>query len=311
MAYGNGMTTNVIMSCAIDIFKIASCTNTIELQPHLGQLGPLCSGPLQHFEMAPMTRAQRRKAAGVPAPPTLSPPNTRWKAGRLPTPADPILAPTTPRSNPRPPAIMAIPSSDLTALSTSDHTTRRLTRSEAGRIYPPPLPTPIRVPTLDSSTPLTLEAIAANQEILARNVGALHDRMERIDSLLQEFIRGQNERAEGYRLLEEQEVQRWSPRDYPRDKMKWEFVDQDLAKIYGTGAESEDRARERRNKRPAVGDSPKTPMTKVLMKERRGKGKSVRAVKRKAEDLDDGMPAEEVKRRAVGSWKGKGRAKEE
>ncbi|KAL7270341.1 hypothetical protein RUND412_006960 [Rhizina undulata] len=92
--------------------------------------------------------------------------------------------------------------------------------------------------------------------------------------------------------------------------MKWMFAHQDSAKVYGAGAESEDRARERRNKRPAVGDSPKTRMMKVLMKERKGKGKSDGVqVKRKAED--DEMPVQDVKRRAVGNRKAKGKGKEE
>ncbi|KAL7270062.1 hypothetical protein RUND412_007237 [Rhizina undulata] len=157
--------------------------------------------------MAPMTRAQRRKAAEAPAPQTLSPPNTKLEAGRPPTPADPIPARTSPRNNPRPPTINAIPSCDLTPLSTSDHTTHRLTRSEAGRLYPAPLPTPIRAPIFTTCALLNLEDIAANQEILARNVEALHERMGRLENLLQELIRGKNERAEGYHLLEEQKSQ--------------------------------------------------------------------------------------------------------
>ncbi|KAL7267168.1 hypothetical protein RUND412_010258 [Rhizina undulata] len=150
-------------------------------------------------EMAPITRAQRRKAAVTLAPTVTTPPN-----------------------NPRPPTVIAISTAPIASLT--------------------------------SPTPLTLEGIAANQEILSQNVAALRDRMERIKNLLHEV-----------------DVEEWSPRNYPRQKMKREFVHEDSAKIYETGAESEDRARERRIKRrPAVGDSPKTGMTKVLLKKRKG-----------------------------------------
>ncbi|KAL7270063.1 hypothetical protein RUND412_007238 [Rhizina undulata] len=243
--------------------------------------------------MAPTTRAQRRTAAKAPVPPA--------ELLSVSTPADslPVAVITTQPNNPR--------HAPIIALSSSNHSTHGLTRSEAGRLYPPPIPTPIRTPILAASTPLTVEAIAANQEILARNVAALHDRMERIENLLQEVVRAQKERAEGFRLLEEKEVELWSPRDYPRQKMKWEFADQDSAKVYGAGAESEDRARERRRKRPAVGDSPKTRMTRVLMRERKDQGKAAVVGKRKAEG--DGKPVEVVKRRAGGKGAGKGAGK--
>ncbi|KAL7270061.1 hypothetical protein RUND412_007236 [Rhizina undulata] len=222
--------------------------------------------------MAPITRAQRQKVAEAPAPqaelPSVSTPVESLPAAIL----------TTPPNNPPPAPVIA--------LSSSNHSTHRLTLSEAGRLYPPPILTPIKAQILTASTLLTIEAIAANQEILAQNVEALHDRMERIENLLQEVVRAQKERAEGYRLLEEQEVELWSPRDYPRHKMKWHFADQDSAEVYGAGAEREDRARERRSKRPAVGD-----------------------MKRKTEGNE--KPVGEVKRRTVENRKGKGKAKEE
>ncbi|KAL7270329.1 hypothetical protein RUND412_006965 [Rhizina undulata] len=147
-------------------------------------------------QMAPMTRAQRRKAIVPPGPRTL--PNTNSEIDLL-TPAEPLPAPTftTPPKNPRAPSVITLSSPTLSspalffpALSSSDHTTDTLTRSAARRLFPPRLLTPTRAPSLTTSL-LTLEAITANQNILSRNVEALHNRMERIENLLHEVVHAQ------------------------------------------------------------------------------------------------------------------------
>ncbi|KAL7267053.1 hypothetical protein RUND412_010374 [Rhizina undulata] len=181
--------------------------------------------------MAHMTRAQRRKAAVRVAPaPTI----------------------TTPPNNLQPPTLIALSTS---ALSTSDHSMGRITRSAAHRLYPPSLTTPIKAPmtTFTSSAPLTLEEIAANQEILSQNVAELHDRMEQIENRLDEV-------------------------------MKWEFSHEDSAKICRAGPKEKiGRGSGGTSKRPGVGDSPKTRMTKDLLKERKGQGKPSGVLKCKAE----------------------------